>query len=152
MKHILDLNTNFKSKSNNMRPEKLNAAISIIFTNIVVASLDGITDEEWDDIKQTVVSLAGKGGDGLFNDLSIEEAGKYFQEAGQWHNSLNQAERIEAATECCLWIFNNLNSIDGRKHIVTYFDYTASADGKFTSQEKELINMFTDLIIQGKHQ
>lgn len=134
-----------------MRPEKLNAAISIIFTNIVVASIDGITDEEWDDIKQTVVSLAGKGGEGLFHDLNIEEAGKSFQQAGQWHNSLNQVQRIEAATECCLWIFNNLSSIDGRKHIVTYFDYTASADGKFTPQEKELVDMFTGLIVNGKH-
>lgn len=134
-----------------MRPEKLNHAISIIFTNIVVASIDGITDDEWNDIKDTVVSLAGKGGEGLFHDLSIEEAGKSFQQAGEWHNSLNQVERIEAATECCLWIFNNLNAIDGRKHIVTYFDYTASADGKFTPQEKELVDMFTNLIINGKH-
>jgi hypothetical protein len=134
-----------------MRPEKLNHAISIIFTNIVVASIDGITDDEWNDIKDTVVSLAGKGGEGLFHDLSIEEAGKSFQQAGEWHNSLNQVERIEAAKECCLWIFNNLNAIDGRKHIVTYFDYTASADGKFTPQEKELVDMFTNLIIDGKH-
>lgn len=133
-----------------MRPEKLNAAISIIFSNIVVASIDGVTDDEWDDIKQTVVSLAGKGGEGLFHDLSIEDAGKFFQQAGVWHNSLNQAERIEAAAECCLWLFNNLSSIDGRKHIVTYFDYTASADGKFTAQEKELVDMFTKLIITGE--
>jgi hypothetical protein len=133
-----------------MRPEKLNAAISIIFSNIVVASIDGITAEEWDDIKQTVISLAGKGGEGLFHDLSIEEAGKSFQQAGEWHNSLDQSQRIEAAVECCLWIYNNLKAIEGRKHIVTYFDYTATADGKFTPQEKELVDMFSSLIIDGK--
>ena len=139
-----------------MRPEKLNPAISIIFPNIVVASVDGITDDEWEDIKQTVVSLAGKKeegnleGEGLFHDLSIEDTSKFFQQAGEWHNSLNQAERIEAAAECCLWLFNNFSSIDGRKHILTYFDYTASADGRFTPQEKELVDMFSKLIITGE--
>jgi hypothetical protein len=133
-----------------MRPEKLNAAISIIFPNIVVASIDGVTNEEWDDIKQTVVSLAGKDGEGLFQDLSMEDAGKFFQQAGEWHNSLNQDQRIEAGAECCLWIYNNISSIEGRKHITTYFSYTASADGIFSPQEKALVQMYTSLILEGK--
>lgn len=133
-----------------MRPEKLNAAISIIFPNIVVASIDGVTNEEWDDIKQTVVSLAGKDGEGLFQDLSMEDAGKFFQQAGEWHNSLNQEQRIEAAAECCLWLFNNFKSLEGRKHVTTYFGYTASADGTFTPQEQVLVQMFSSLILEGK--
>jgi hypothetical protein len=132
-----------------MRPEKLNAVISIIFPNIVVASIDGITNEEWGDIKETVVSLAGKDGEGLFHDLSMEDAGKFFQQAGEWHNSLNQEERIEAAKECCLWLFNNFKSVEGRKHTTTYFSYTASADGVFTPEEKVLVQMFSKLIVEG---
>jgi hypothetical protein len=134
-----------------MRPENLNAAISIIFPNIVVASIDGVVAEEWDDIKQTVIALAGKGNsDGLFSDLSLEDAGKYFQQAGEWHNSLNFDDRILAAVECCMWIFNNISSIEGRKQITTYFSYTASADGKFTEAEKELVTLFSNLIINGQ--
>jgi hypothetical protein len=134
-----------------MRPEKLNAAISIIFPNIVLASIDGVVDEEWEDIKQTVIALAGKGNtDGLFSDLSLEDAAKYFQQAGEWHNSLNFDERILAAVDCCMWIFNNISSIEGRKQITTYFNYTASADGKLAEEEKELITIFSNLIINGK--
>lgn len=133
-----------------MRPEKLNAAISIIFSNIVVASVDGVTPEEWDDLKQTVISLAGKDSDGLFNDLSIDDASAYFQQAGQWHNSLSPEGRIDAAVECCLWLFDNISNVDGRKHIATYFKYTASADGIFTPTEKELVDVFTKIILEGK--
>ena len=74
----------------------------------------------------------------------------FFQQAGQRHNSMAPEERIDAAIDCCVSVLDNITNIESRKHITTNLNLTTSANRVITPAEKGLVEVFANLIFEGK--
>ena len=127
-------------------PAKLTPVHCIVFPLLTIAVLDGFTEEERDDLLNTVLALGGD--DGMFT-LSEDLALQNFGETMEWFTSMEYKETIPTAIQCCQTIHNQVTNEDTRGAIINFMVDTVNADGKVTEDEKTLVGMFATVILNG---
>jgi hypothetical protein len=132
--------------SNTKMPAKLTPVHCIVFPLLTIAVLDGFTEEEREDMVNTVLTLGGD--DGMFS-LTTDMAVQNFGETMEWFKSMEYKDALATSMQCCNTIHKMVTNDDTRGAIISFMLDTVKADGKVSENEKTLVASFATVILNG---
>ncbi len=115
---------------------------------ICIGMSDGkYTSEELEDLKSSSTKLAH------WFQITEEQARKECEEL--YHHINNELTRVDPkfiylkVPISCALIHKNLKSDEGRNYVIRLLEEQATADGAFTDDERQMISMYSTIILHG---
>ena len=114
---------------------------------ICIGMSDGkYTDQELIDLKSTTAKLAS------WFQITPDQAWRECEQLYLHISELSKDDRrfiyLKVPISCAL-IHKNLKSIEGRNYVIRFLEDQATADGELTDDERQLIGMYSNIILNG---
>jgi len=115
---------------------------------ICIGMSDGnFTEKELEDLKSSTSTLAG------WFKITVEQAWKECEElyhhiTDEVSNGDSRSIYLRVPVSCAL-VHKHLKSTEGRNYLVRFLEDQAIADGALTAEERQLISMYSKIILHG---
>lgn len=115
---------------------------------ICIGMSDGkYTDHELEDLKSSAIKLA------TWFQIPADQAWKECEELYHYiHNEISKMDPrfiyLKVPISCAL-IHKNLTNVEGRNYVIRFLEDQATADGALTEDERQLISMYSKIILNG---
>lgn len=115
---------------------------------ICIGMSDGkFTDAELEDLKLSADRMAEWFK--ITKDQAREECDELYSHiADSMSNGDTRSIYLKVPISCAL-IHKNLESVEGRNYIIRFLEDQATADGALTHEERQLISMYSTIILHG---